>query len=61
AKEPVDDKRNITTDPTEEAEVEGSEKFDISRGHEAVQAAGKGNFEENTKCETKNGKGPGLQ
>jgi hypothetical protein len=57
----MDDKRNIATDQTEEAEVEGSEKFDISRRDETVQAAGKGNFEENTKCETKNGKGPGLQ
>jgi hypothetical protein len=57
----MDDKRNIATDQTEEEEVEGSEKFDISRGHEAVQAAGEGNLEENTKRETKNGKGPGLQ
>jgi hypothetical protein len=57
----MDDERNIATDQTEEEEVEGSEKFDISRGHEAVQAAGERNLEENTKRETKNGKGPGLQ
>jgi hypothetical protein len=57
----MDDKRNSATDQAEEAEVEGSEKFDISRGDETVQAAGEGNLEENTKRETKNGKGPGLQ
>jgi hypothetical protein len=44
----MDDKRDSATDQAEEAEVEGSEKFDISRGDETVQAAGKGNLEENT-------------
>jgi hypothetical protein len=57
----LDFSRNSATYQAEEAEVEGSEKFDISRGDETVQVAGKGNLEENTQRQKENGERSGIQ
>jgi hypothetical protein len=57
----MDDERNIETDQAEKAEVEGSEKYDISGRAEAVQAAGERDGKENPQRETKNGERPGIQ
>jgi hypothetical protein len=40
--------------------MEGSEKFGIGGGVEAVQAVGERDVEENPQCKTKNGNLPGI-
>jgi hypothetical protein len=57
----MDDKRNSEIDQAEKEEVEGSEEFCIGGRDEAVQAAGEGNHEDDTKCQKKNGEEPGIQ